>query len=70
MTNTVESTLAARWIMASRSEASSDPDIVAIVERSLKGESINESALLRGLVSHADALAAASREPSDDTVAR
>ena len=52
-------TLAARWIAASQAEASHDQAVVAIIERSLKGESVNEAALLKALLSHADALAAA-----------
>ena len=66
MTNSSESTLAARWIAASQSDSSADPDVVRIVQRSLKGESVNESALLRALVSHAETLAAAAcGEPYD-----
>ena len=65
MTKAFEPTLAVRWIGAAKADSSSDPAIVTIVERSLKGESVNEFALLKALLSHAEASSAESGDHLD-----
>lgn len=66
MTKSSDSTLAARWIAVSQTDSTADPEIVGLIQRSLKGESVSEPGLLRALLSHAEGLAAAAcDEPAD-----
>ena len=48
--------LAARWLRDAAADPSTDLQILEVVDRCRSGSSVNESALLRDLVAHADAI--------------